>query len=269
VGEFVQETLALTRRWVIRTKRMPAELAFGLLQPLVWLLLFGNMFSKVATWRSDVFGTESYLTFQIAGILVMTVFGFLLTGGVPILFDRETGYLSRILAAPIPRASILTSRFLFLAGYGLAQCALILLVGWLMGVRIATGPAGIAMILLVCLLLGIGFTIISLAFAFIFPSHQVYFSVMGFVTTPVLFTSNALMPLEVMPGWLRVIALANPLTYACTAIRALILGHADAGTLALPLFGLVAFDVLAFVWGLRVLSNRPWVTEATLRRITT
>src|ERR1043166_6001274 len=107
MSPFIQETSALTMRWILRQKREMGSLIFGLFQPLVWLLLFGNMFNKMAGWRSDLFGTDSYLQFQTGGMIAFTIVGNAMMGAVPILFDRESGYLDKLLAMPISRTALL------------------------------------------------------------------------------------------------------------------------------------------------------------------
>lgn len=254
---FWQETAALTRRWMLQAARERMMIIFGLMQPLLWLLLFGNVFSGVARWRPEAFGTDSYLAFQTAGILALTVLGNAMMGGIPLLFDRESGMLAKILATPSSRSSLLASRFLFTSAFSLAQTLLILGVACLMGVRIASGAAGLVALLWVAFLLSVGFTLLSLMLAFIFPSHGAFFAVTGFITQPLLFVSSALMPLSVMPATLRTVAWLNPLTHAIEAIRAAILEPALPGMLFLrSSVLLVLFDIVVFVKAAGVIRRK-------------
>jgi ABC-2 type transport system permease protein len=223
-GSFWTETRALTRRWYLQTKREKMMLVFGLVQPLLWLLLFGNVFAGVAKWRPEMFGTSNYLAFQTAGILALTVLGNAMMGGIPLLFDRESGMLAKILATPCSRGSLLASRFIFTSAFSLVQTLIILAVAFAMGVRIETGLLGFLAILWSCFLLSVGFTILSLMLAFVFPSHGAFFAITGFLTQPLLFLSTALMPVTVMPGWIQVAVWLNPLTYAVEVVRSAILG---------------------------------------------
>ena len=215
---FAQATLALTKRWWWRLKRTPMSIVVAVLQPALWLLLFGHLFAE-----SGVVAEYSYIAFMTAGVIVMTVFNGALNGGVEILFDRETGMLHRLLAAPIPRGAVLWSRFAFVLGLTTLQALVITLVAYLLGVRIATGLGGLVLVLGIGILLGIGITALSMALAFTFKNHAQWFSVIGFVSLPLLFASNALAPLEVMPPWLQIIARLNPMTYAIEGARQLIL----------------------------------------------
>lgn len=254
---FWQETRALTRRWVLQASRERMMIVFGLMQPLLWLLLFGNVFSGVARWRPDVFGTDSYLAFQTAGIVALTVLGNAMMGGVPLLFDRESGMLAKILVTPSSRGSLVASRFLFTSAFSLAQSLLILLVAFLMGVRIASGLSGFVVILWISLLLSVGFTVLSLMLAFLFPHHGAFFAVTGFITQPLLFLSTALMPRQVMPAAMQAIVWMNPLTYATEVARdAMLRPVPDGVLLAQASAVLLLFDAAVFWKATGVIRRR-------------
>jgi ABC-type multidrug transport system permease subunit len=137
-----REHRVLFGRWVARLRREPLALLALLAQPMVWLLLFGHLFAQMASAASVPGG--SYLRFMTAGAVVMTTFNASLQGGVELLFDRETGFLTRMLAAPASRISLVTSRFIYLGALTGAQSLIILAAAWLMGVRYASGLGGIA-----------------------------------------------------------------------------------------------------------------------------
>jgi ABC-2 type transport system permease protein len=137
-----REHRALLGRWLARLRREPLAVVNTVALPVMWLLLFGNLFSELAE-GADVPG-GSYRRFMTAGAVVMTIFNASLGGGVELLFDRETGLLVRMFAAPVHRVSIVTSRFIYVVGLSCLQSLFILLVAMLAGVRYATGLAGIA-----------------------------------------------------------------------------------------------------------------------------
>lgn len=188
---------------------------------------------------------HSYIAFMTAGVLVMTVFNAALSGGVEILFDRETNVLQRLIASPIHPGAIFTSRFVFVISLATGQAAIILLVALILGVRVASGLLGLLLILATGILLGIGIMVISVTLALILRGHGPFFSIIGFVSLPLLFASNALAPLDVMPPWFRTVALLTPMTYAVSAVRVLVLEGVD-----WPLMGsmgglLIVFDIAA------------------------
>lgn len=255
---FMQETRALTRRWILRTRSERGALILGLFQPLIWLVLFGNMFSRVAAWQPQAFGTDNYLAFQTGGIIAFTILNNALLGAVPLLFDRENGYLAKLLAAPISRASLLLSRFMYVTVFSLVQAVLILACAACLGVTIAQGTAGVVKILLAGSLLCFGFTLLSIALVFIFPGHAAFFTVIGFVMTPILLLSDALMPLSAMPGWLQWLALANPLTHAVALMRPAVISAAGGDPRATPIavMYLVGFDALMLVLAIKTVRRK-------------
>jgi len=241
--------MALTKRWLWRLKREPAGLATALIQPALWLILFGNLFA-----RGNVVTGYSYIAFMTAGVVVMTVFNGALSGGMEILFDRESGMLQRLITAPISSSTILTSRFAFVLVLTSVQTLLILLVAASLVVQIASGTAGLLLILMVGILLGIGITALSMALAFGLQGHSQFFSIIGFLSLPLIFASNALAPLANMPSWLQWIAQLNPMTYAISSVRALILQGFDWGLLVSMGGIITAFDalmVLISLWAMQ------------------
>ena len=225
--EFTQEVLALTMRWVRRLSREKFSMIFTLVQPMLfWLIFFGNLFQRAADVQ--VVQAPNYMSFLAAGVVVMTVLNNGLAGGVDLLFDKENGFLERLMATPIHRASVIVSRFLFVMAITAMQILVILGVAFLFGVLPETGLLGIALILVIGMLFGIGLTAISMAMAFSVKSHGDFFSMLGFLSLPMIFLSSALVPLSAMPGWMRALAWLNPMTWVIDAVRPLIIsGWAD------------------------------------------
>ncbi len=242
MSEYLQEVRALTMRWVRRLSREKFSMLFTLVQPMLfWLIFFGNLFQRTA----DVQVTQApnYISFLAAGVVVMTVLNNGLAGGVDLLFDKENGFLERLMSTPINRTSVVVSRFLFVTTITCLQVLVILGVAWFFGVEAATGLPGIAVILMISMLFGVGLTAISMALAFSVKSHGDFFSVLGFLSLPMIFLSSALVPLQAMPAWMSVLAKFNPMTWAIDAVRPLILsGWAE----ALPKVGMVVMIMLVF-----------------------
>ena len=240
--EYWQEISALTMRWVRRLSREKFSMLFTLVQPMLfWLIFFGNLFQRATD--TQVVQAPNYISFLAAGVVVMTVLNNGLAGGVDLLFDKENGFLERLMSTPIHRSSVILSRFVFVMTITCLQVLVILGVAALFGVRPATGWGGIAVILLISVLFGVGLTAISMAMAFSVKSHGDFFSVLGFLSLPMIFLSSALVPLVAMPGWMQALAWFNPMTWAIDAVRPLILsGWAD----ALPRVGLVIIIMLMF-----------------------
>jgi len=223
-GEFLQETLALARRLFIQLQRRPSTLIAGIIQPLMWLLLFGALFQNVP---AGLFGnSQSYAQFLGAGVIVFTAFSGALNAGLPVMFDREFGFLNRLLVAPLAsRLSIVLASAIFITTLSLIQTAAIVAVGAVLGAGLP-GPLGLAVVTTIVLLLVLGVTALSLGLTFALPGHVELIAVIFVTNLPLLFASTALVPLSFMPAWLQVVASLNPLTYAIEPIRYIYL-HSD------------------------------------------
>lgn len=238
---FINAFSTLTVRWLWRLRRDKPELAASLIQPVVWLILFGNLFTN-----AEIVTQTSYIAFMTAGVVVMTVFNEALGGGVEILFDRESGVLQRLMAAPIPTTSIVASRLGFVLCLSCAQTLIILGLAEVLGVGLAAGLVGLVLILAIGVLFGVGIMSASMAMAFGLRGHEQFFSITGLVSLPLVFISSALVPESAMPPWLREAAGYNPLTYAIDGTRQLILYGINLSQL-LTIFAVIAgFDACMF-----------------------
>jgi len=223
LGEFIQETLALTKRLFIQLQRRPSTLIAGLIQPLMWLILFGALFQNAP---QGLFGEGlSYGKFLGAGVIVFTAFAGALNAGLPVMFDREFGFLNRLLVAPLAsRFSIVAASAIYIIALSLLQTVVIVTASAFLGAGLPN-LAGLGMIGLIIFLLVVSITALSLGLAFALPGHIELIAVIFVMTLPLLFASTALAPLSFMPGWLQVVACLNPLSYAIEPIRYLYLHH--------------------------------------------
>jgi ABC-2 type transport system permease protein len=223
-GEFVQETLALARRLFIQLQRRPSTLVAGIIQPLMWLVLFGALFKNIP---EGLFGSsQNYGQFLCAGVLVFTAFSGALNAGLPVMFDREFGFLNRLLVAPLAsRFSIVLASAIFITSLSLIQSTAILGLSYVLGAGLPD-PLGLLVLVAIILLLILGVTAISLGLTFTLPGHIELLAVIFVTNLPLLFASTALVPLAFMPLWLQWIASLNPLSFAIEPIRFLYL-HSD------------------------------------------
>jgi ABC-2 type transport system permease protein len=217
VADFIQETLALTKRLFIQLQRRPSTLVAGVIQPLMWLILFGALFQNAP---EGMMGKDlNYGQFLGAGVIVFTAFAGALNAGLPVMFDREFGFLNRLLVAPLAsRYSIVAASAIYIVAQSLIQTAAIIGVSTLMGTTLPS-VAGLAIIALIILLLVLGVTALSLGLTFALPGHIELIAVIFVTNLPLLFASTALAPLAFMPHWLQVVACLNPLSYAIEPIR--------------------------------------------------
>ncbi|MEX0269820.1 ABC transporter permease [Leptolyngbyaceae cyanobacterium UHCC 1019] len=216
-ADFVQETTALTRRLFIQLQRRPSTLIAGIIQPVMWLILFGALFQNAP--QGFLGSSVSYGKFIGAGIIVFTAFGGALNAGLPVMFDREFGFLNRLLVAPLAsRFSIVMASAIFITTLSAIQTVAIVAVSAFLGAGLPNA-SGLALMALIILLLVLGVTAISLGLAFTLPGHIELIAVIFVTNLPLLFASTALVPLSFMPTWLQWIASLNPLSYAIEPIR--------------------------------------------------
>jgi len=253
MSRFAQETWAQLERWLIRLRREPFNLTFALLQPMLFFIFFGSAFERMV--QTAVTG-PSYRAFILGGVVTLTVMTNSLAGGIPLLFDKENGFLGRLLVAPISRASILFARFLFVNLVSGIQTVLFLGLAWLFGIRIGTGITGVVLILVLGWLLGCGVTIISLWLAFKLRGHGDFFALLGTITPVLTFVSTAFVPLDRMPGWMAWMARLNPLSYAVDGMRALVMEPTvHAGPLLGEAAALALFGAVMIGLGVRALNR--------------
>jgi ABC-2 type transport system permease protein len=252
MAEWLQETKAHLVRWLIHLKREPFSMGFSLLNPVILLIFMGGAFQSVA--RTAI--GQDYRAYLLPGILALTVLGNSLAGGISLLFDKENGFLSRVLTTPTSRSSILVGRFLAINVGTTLQCLIMLGLGLLFGVPIATGAWGVLGVIGISLLLSLGVTVISLTLAFVLNNHGDFFAVLGITVLPAGFLSSAFVPLDSLAPWMRLVAQINPMTYAVDAMRSLILSGGDASALLRMAIVLIAFDTAALWLGIRVFRRR-------------
>ncbi len=233
LADLSQETLALTKRLFLQLARRPSTLVAGVLQPLIWLVLFGALFANAPAGLLP--DGMSYGRFLGAGVIVFTAFSAALNAGLPLMFDREFGFLNRLLVAPLrSRFSIVLASVLYITSLSLLQSVAIMGTAALLGYG-WPGGAGLALVLVTLLLLVFAVTALSLGLAFALPGHIELIAVIFVANLPLLFASTALAPISFMPPWLGWLAALNPLTFAIEPIRA-----AYAGDFALSDVVLVA-----------------------------
>jgi len=252
LAEIGQETLALTRRLFLQLFRRPSTLVAGVLQPLIWLVLFGALFAKAPDGLLP--GGGSYGRFLGAGVIVFTAFSAALNAGLPVMFDREFGFLNRLLVAPLrSRSSIVLASVLYITSLSLVQSLAIVATAALLGYG-WPGAAGLVLVLITLLLLVFAVTALSLGLAFALPGHIELIAVIFVANLPLLFASTALAPLSFMPAWLGWLAALNPLTFAIEPIRSAYAGTFQLNQIASDVVLKAPYGSLTAAGGLAILA---------------
>ena len=197
-----------------------------LFTPVLWILLFGAGM-KAMMGNMQLAGTDiSYIAFMAPGIVALTAISGAVNGGATLLDEKLRGILKEYLVAPIPRLSILLGNMLSNVTKSLLQAIIILLVALLMGAAIAGNLIGWLLGLALIMAFALGFVGIASGVAMKAPNTGAYHALIFLLNLPLLFASNALYPISIMPTWLKVVSYINPTTYVIDLTRHLWFGAA-------------------------------------------
>ncbi len=196
----------------------PLEMGTRAVQPILWLGIFGKVFAKIHAIPS---GNMPYLDFMAPGILAQSVLFISIFYGIALIWERDLGLVHKLLATPAPRGALVMGKGIAAGVRALVQAVFIYLLAWVMGVSLRTGPLDIAGVIVTVMLGAAVFSTFSLVIACLVKTRERFMGIGQLMTMPLFFASNAIYPIDMMPGWLRVVAHVNPLTYQVDALRAL------------------------------------------------
>jgi ABC-2 type transport system permease protein len=217
---FLRESGAIIEVELTKLVRDPTEIISRAIQPLLWLVVFGQVLAQV---RGIHTGPLSYLAFITPGILAQSVLFSAIFYGIAIIWERDLGVVHKLLVSPAQRSALVCGKAVAAGFRGLVQAVVIYLIAFIMGVPLSLNPLAIAAVL-AAVMLGSGiFATFSLIIACIVKTRERFMGIGQLLTMPMFFASNAIYPLDIMPGWLRFIAQGNPLTYLIDALRGLMI----------------------------------------------
>ncbi|GAA0932494.1 ABC transporter permease [Pseudonocardia zijingensis] len=216
---FATRTAALGVVEVQKLRSDNTELITRMVQPVLWLLVFGQIFSRI---RAIPTGDLSYLDYLTPGILAQSALFVAIFFGIHIIWERDAGILTKVMVTPTPRAAIVTAKA-FAAGLrGLAPVVVLVPVALLLGVGITLNPLKWIAAAAALMLSAGFFSCLSMAIAGVAQTRDRLMGIGQLMTMPLFFASNALYPIEIMPTWLQVLSRINPLTYLVNALRGLL-----------------------------------------------
>jgi ABC-2 type transport system permease protein len=220
--------------------RDPTDLLTRAVQPLLWLLVFGQVFSRT---RAIPTGKLSYLEFMAPGVLAQSVLFTAIFYGIGVIWERDLGVVHKLLVSPSPRASLVFGKAMAAGIRTLSQAVIIIVLAVVMGVRVRLDPLSLIGVACVVMLGGALFATFSLVIACVVKTRDRFMGIGQLLTMPLFFASNAIYPVDMMPSWLKVVAQYNPLTYLVSALRSLMV-QTGIRSPGLP----TDFAVLAFVF---------------------
>jgi len=217
---FLRQTLALAEMELRKLRHDPTELITRIIQPALWLGVFGEVFSRV---RAIPTGQLRYLDFMAPGVLAQSVLFIAIFYGIAVIWERDLGIVHKLLVSPAPRLTLVLGKALSAGVRALPQGLMVYLLAWLLGVKINWNPAALAGVALAILLGAAAFSTLSLIVACIVKTRERFMGIGQALTMPLFFASNAVYPISIMPEWLKTLARVNPLTYEVDAMRALMI----------------------------------------------
>lgn len=217
----ISDTRYIFMRYLKKLIRNPILLFFSLVQPIIFLVIFTQLFERFANVPG--FPAESYLIFATPGILLQNAFGSALQSGNSIVSDMDTGYLQKMLVTPVSRYAILLGRLTSDAFRVLIQSTIILVLAFLLDAVPVTGILGMLLMIFTIAFFGLAWSGISLTIGLKTRSSETVFAIGSFLTFPLLFMSTSLTPLDFMPDWIQTVSRVNPISYTVDAVRVLMI----------------------------------------------
>jgi ABC-2 type transport system permease protein len=218
VVSFFSKTLSIGEMEVRKLRHDPTELFTRAVQPALWLLIFGEVFTRIHLIPT---GNLSYLSFMTPGILAQSVLFIAIFYGIAVIWERDLGILHKFLVSPTPRQALVLGKALSAGVRALSQVVIVFALAVLIGVGINWNPINLSLVVVVAILASALFSTFSLIVASLVKTRERFMGVGQVLTMPLFFASNAIYPLSMMPGWLQAVARVNPLTYAVDAMRGL------------------------------------------------
>jgi ABC-2 type transport system permease protein len=260
---------ALTHRDLRKWYANPVQLLVSLIQPIVWLGLFGKALNfgtfisgSGATQAQQnailqsFFGTTSYFSFLACGMLAFIVLFTSAFSGMSVVFDRRFGFLNKALSTPVARGSIVMAKILQSVSRSLVQAAIILVIAVALGMDTTHFTVlGFAGAFVAIFLMGMGLSALFTMLALRSADWQTQMAIINLINLPLLFASNALFPSKIMPTWLQDVVKVNPVSYANDATRQLLIGATGMTSLLVDFSVLIAFAAILSAIGI-VLSWR-------------
>jgi ABC-2 type transport system permease protein len=256
ISDFFRDTLALADVEMRKLKRDPTELLTRAIQPALWLLIFGQVFGRI---RAMPTGPLDYVTFMVPGILAQSVLFIAIFYGISVIWERDLGILQKLLVSPAPRTALVLGKALSAGVRGLSQGIIIYILALLLRIHLDFAPWHVLGVIGFIILGSALFSTFSLAIACVVKTRERFMGIGQVLTMPLFFASNAIYPIGVMPGWVRAIAKANPLSYQVDALRSLMVHGGQ------PVFG-VGLDAAALLitFGVLVLIT-AWLYPNVIR----
>ncbi|MFC8721361.1 ABC transporter permease [Kitasatospora sp. NPDC057198] len=226
------------------------ELYTRAIQPALWLLIFGETFTRL---KAIPTGGTPYLDYLAPGIIAQSAMFIAIFYGIMIIWERDSGVLTKLLVTPTPRAALVTGKAFAAGVKAVIQAAVVVVLAAVLGVGMTANPLRLLGVAVAVVLGSAFFSCLSMTIAGIVLTRDRLMGIGQAITMPLFFGSNALYPVDLMPGWLQAVSRANPLSYQVDALRGLLIGTPS--HLALD-FGVLALATAAGIAAASALLGR-------------
>ena len=223
----INQTWFMTQRQLTAILRQPAYLVITLIQPVIWLFLFGSLFRKVVELPG--FGAGSYLDYLVPGVVVMSAVSSNMWAGMGTLEEIERGTLNRFLTTPVSRAALMNANVVQQGISTAIQSVVIVLLGKIGGADYPGGTGGLLILIVASILLGTVFGAFSNALGMLVRQRESIIGINTFLLLPLTFLSSAFMAPALMPSWMRHVADFNPVNWALVVGRSAMSADPDWG----------------------------------------
>ena len=248
---------ALTNRDLVKWYKNPIQLIISLIQPVVWLGLFGKAFNITGLFSSQpgvtqaeinavnlgTFGTANYFSYLGAGMLAFIILFTAAFAGMSVVWDRRFGFMNKAMSTPVGRGAIVTGKVLQSVVRSLIQAAIVLVIAVALGMDTASfSVLTVAGSFVILFLMAFGLSSLFVMLALRSSDWQTQMAVINLLNLPLLFASNAMLPVKIMPGWLQSVIKYNPVSYAVDGVRQMLLGAGSGASAA------AGYSALAPLW---------------------
>jgi ABC-2 type transport system permease protein len=240
---FFTHSWFLAQRLLRNLFRQPWWILISVIQPIVWLLLYGQLFKRVVELPG--FNADSYISFITPGLIIMSALQSGGWNGMGAIGDMDWGVMDRLLVSPINRAAIIMGRVLSMFIMGVAQWLVLITLGYATGARFAGGIIGVAVLFICGILLASLFAMISHTLALVLRKGESIIGVANLILMPLMFLSPILIDKNVMPDWIRSVSSFNPVNWSIDAAREALKGDTDWNFVLLRIGWLLALIVIS------------------------
>ncbi len=240
---YVKQTAAVAAAELHKLMRDPTELFSRAVQPILWLVVFGQVFSRV---RGIPTGGVGYLAFMTPGILAQSVLFSAIFYGIAVIWERDLGIVHKLLVTPAPRSALVLGKAAAAGLRGVIQAGVVFGIALALGIELRWQPSAVAIVILAVMLGSAIFSTFSLIIACIVKTRERFMGIGQVLTMPLFFASSAIYPLDLMPGWLQTVARLNPLTYLVDALRGTMIAGGEAANGLSTDFGVMLLVFVGF-----------------------